>query len=301
MKKLSALLLILLSAAQLYAQSVAQQKSDAEIGFSGNIKWDAANIDVRISVDLAKAGVKLPAGRTYGETLLKDAYLNKTRPFLLSLQYDSSTILGDLVDKGELTLAQIDSFMLSAVSKAPSLSPDMRRIISSHTISLLKISSSLLRHTRSSPITRILNPVSTARYTGIVIIAVDELPVYGMKSKTLAVPCLFPKIWDSEMNLIYERNMLEINNTAMVTYSTADNIFKTDNPSGLSKELQKVVGDKPLRVFASGVFGSKPTDIIIDRNDAITIISSEENRRLLSQGRVVFILDNAVLENKIEN
>jgi len=296
MKKLSALLLILLSAAQLYAQ----QKSEAEIGFSGIIKWDAANIDVQVSVDLAAAGVKLPAGRTYGESLLRDAYLTKTRPFILSLQYDSSTILGDLVDKGELTLVQIDSFISSAVSKAPSLSPDMRRIISSHTISLLKISSSLLRHTRTSPITRVLNPVSTAQYTGIVIIAADELPVYGMKSKTLAVPCLFPKIWDSEMNLIYERNMLEINNTAMVTYSIADNIFKRDNPSGLSKELQEVVGNKPLRIFASGVFGSKPTDIIIDRNDAITIISSEENRRLLSQGRVVFILDNAVLESKIQ-
>jgi len=311
MKKLSALLIILLSAAQLYAQNAtefpaqnaaqlpAQQKSDVEIGFSGIVKWDAANINVQVSVDLAKAGVKLPAGRTYGESLLRDAYLNKTRPFLLSLQYDSSSVLGDLVDKGELTLAQIDTYMLNAVSKAPSLSPDMRHIISSHTISLFRISSSLLRHTRPSPITRILNPVSTTQYTGIVIIAVDELPVYGMKSKTIAVPCLFPKIWDSEMNLIYERNMLEINNTAMVTYSIADNIFKKDNPSGLSKELQEVVGDKPLRIFASGVFGSKPTDIIIDRNDAITIISSEENRRLLSQGRVVFILDNSVLESKI--
>ena len=296
MKKLSALLLILLSAVQLYAQ----QKSDVEIGFSGIVKWDAANIDVQISLDLMAAGLKLPAGRTYGEALLKDAYLNKTRSFLLSLQYDSSSTLGDLVDRGELTLAQIDSFALSAVSKASSLSPDMRRIISSHVLSLSKISSSLFRHTRPSPITRILNPVSTAQYTGIIIIALDELPVHSMKSKTLAVPCLFPKIWDSEMNLIYERNMLEISNSKMVTYSLSDNIFMKDNPSGLSKELREIAGEKPLRIFASGVFGSKPTDIIIDRNDALLIISSEENRRLLSQGRVVFILDDTVLESKMQ-
>ena len=294
MKKVPILLILFLIAANTFAQN-----NNTQVDFSGTARWDSAFIDAQISLDLATAGVKLPAGRTYGEILLNDAYLNKMCPFLLTLQYDSSSVLGDLVDRGELTLAQIDGFALSAVSKAPSLSPDMRRIISTHTISLSKIRSSLLRHTRPSPITRILNPVSTAQYTGIIIIAAEELPVHGMKSKTLAVPCLFPKIWDSEMNLIYERNMLETGIASMVTYSSADNIFKKDDPSGLSRELREVVGDKPLRVFASGVFGSKPTDIIIDRSDALSIISSEENRRLLSQGRVVFIMDDAVLESKI--
>jgi hypothetical protein len=296
MRKLSFfLILIFLTAAGVFSQ----EKNGEKVEISGSVKWDLALINAQVSLDLKTSDVKLPAGRTYGEALLKDAYLIKTRPFLLTLQYDSSSTLGDLVERGELTLADIDAFALSAISKAPSLSPDMRRITSSHTISLLQISNATLRHSRPSPVSRILNPVSSAQYTGIIIIATEELPVHGMKSKTYAVPCIFPKIWDSEMNLIFERNMLEINNTAMVCYSSADNIFKRDNPSGLTKDLQHIVGEKPLRIFALGVFGSKPTDLIIDRNDALIIISSEENRRLLSQGRVVFIMDDAVLENKI--
>jgi len=295
MKKLSVFLFILFIAAGVFAQP-----NKVNIDFLGSVKWDSAVINAQISMDLAAAGVKLPAGRTYGEALLKEAYLSKMRSFLLSLQYDSSSVLGDLVERGELSLGEVDAFVLGAVSKAPSLSPDMRKITSLHSIPFSKINSSLLRHSRPSPVTRILNPVSSSQYTGIIIIFTEELQIHGMKSKTLAVPCLFPKIWDSEMNLIYERSMLETGNTSMVCYSSADNIFIKDTPSGLSKELQNVVGDKPLRIFASGVFGTKPTDPIINRNDALIIIASEENRRLLSQGRVVFIMDNSVLESKFE-
>jgi hypothetical protein len=116
-----------------------------------------------------------------------------------------------------------------------------------------------------------------------------------MNSAAMPVPCLFPKIWDTEMNLIYDRNMLEPQfEGTIVRYTTAQNIFQK-NPSGLSEELQKVVGDRPLRIFAQGVFGIKPTDLIIERSDAMTIISSEENRRLLSQGKVVFVFDESVL------
>jgi hypothetical protein len=95
------------------------------------------------------------------------------------------------------------------------------------------------------------------------------------------------------MNLIYERSMLEIGNVNMVRYAPPQSIFQR-NPSGLSAELQQVVGDRPLRIFARGVFGINPTDLIIDRSDALLIIS-EENRRLLSEGRVVIVLDESVL------
>jgi hypothetical protein len=97
------------------------------------------------------------------------------------------------------------------------------------------------------------------------------------------------------MNLIYEKTMLETKDKAMVLYSTPSNIFQ-NNPSGLSAELSGLVGNRPLRVFARGVFGVNPTDLIIDREDALLIISREENRRLLSEGRVAVILDESTLK-----
>jgi hypothetical protein len=287
MKKLILLNLIFFSVMAVFVQ--------AQAGISGSVEWDTLRIDAVVSLNLAQAELKLPSGRTQGEYLLNSSYLSLIQPCLFRLQVDSSSTIADLVNSNELSLTQAETIANGVNLTAPSFSTDMKNITTSVSIPLSDISAALLRHSRASPVLRTLNPVSSARYTGIIIIALDELPVYGMKKTAMPVPCLFPKIWDSEMNLIYERNMLEPQfESTMVRYSAAQNIFQ-NNPSGLSAELQEIVGDRPLRIFARGVFGIKPTDIIIERSDALLIISSEENRRLLSQGKVVFILDESVL------
>jgi len=272
------------------------QNTDAKMEITGSIDWQTMRFYAELTLDLQSAGIKLPSGRIRAETLLSDYYLNMIHPPLIGLQVDSSNTISDLLIKKELSPVEIETLALKVNSIAPALSNDMRKITTSHSLSLTNVISSLLRHTRPSPIIRTLNPITTARYTGIIIIASDDLPIYSMKSSTLAIPCLFPKVWDTEMNLIYERNMLEINNTAMVRYSSSQNILQ-NTPSGLTPELQAVVGERPLRIFARGVFGVKPTDLIIDRSDALLIISSEENKRLLSQGRVVFVLNDSVLQS----
>ena len=290
MKKLIISTLIFFSVMAVFGQEKA--------GISGSVEWDTLRINAAVSLNMAQAGLKIPAGRNQGESLLTSNYLRLIEPCIFGLQVDSSTTIEDLVKSGELTFSQIETISRKAISTPPALSPDMKNITTSVIIPISYISSMLLSHKRASPVLKTLIPVSTARHTGIVIIALDELPIYGMNSAAMPVPCLFPKIWDTEMNLIYDRNMLEPQfEGTIVRYTTAQNIFQK-NPSGLSEELQKVVGDRPLRIFAQGVFGINPTDLIIERSDALSIISSEENRRLLSQGKVVFVFDESVLSYK---
>jgi len=289
MRRLTAVLLIFIA-----ANVFGQEKTNV----SGTVEWDTMQVNARFTLNLAAAGLRLPAGRTQAETLLASGFFDLIQPHIYSLQVDSSSTIADLIARGELNYADIESFLLTVSSIAPALSPDMRNITASHNIPLTNLSLSLLRHNRPSPVTRTLSNVSAAQYTGIIIIAVDSLPVHGMRSSALPVPCMFPKIWDSEMNLIYERSMFDYRSSSgyapMARYSSLSNIFM-DNPSGLSGEIKEIVGERPLRIFARGVFGIKPTDLIIDRNDSLLIISSEENRRLLTQGRVVFIMDESVL------
>ena len=274
--------------------SVSSVFTQTRIGISGTVDWETKQINASVLLDLASAGIRLPSGRTQGESLLSSSFLSLVRPSILNLQVDSSSTIADLIGRGEYSLQDVEALALGASNIPPALSPDMLNMSSSHTISLSGLSSSLLRHSYPTPVPRTLNPISAAGYTGIIIIAESSLPVHGMRSTAKAVPCLFPKIWDSEMNLIYERSMLASRNTGAVHYASQQNIF-ADNPTGLSPELRAVVGDRPLRIFATGVFGINPTDLIIDRNDALLIISTEENRRLLTEGKVAFILDEAVL------
>ncbi|MDR1869517.1 MAG: polymerase [Treponema sp.] len=271
--------------------------ADAKIGINGAVEWDTMRIKAVISLDLASAGIKIPSGRIQGESLLLSNYLSLILPSILELQVDSSSTISDLINRGEFNLSEVEAIALKAQSIPPALSPELKNMSVSYNMNISGISSAFIRHRRPSPIMRTLNPVSAARYTGIVIIASDELPIHGMKSKAMPVPCLFPKIWDSEMNLIYERNMLEAESASMVSYAPLNSIFQK-NPSGLSAELIAAVGERPLRIFANGVFGSTPTDLVIDRNDAMLIISSEENRRLLTEGRVVILLNDSVLRSE---
>jgi len=289
MNRITALLLVFFAAAGVFA--------DTKIEITGLVEWDTMEIKASVSLDLASAGVRLPGGRSQAEVLLSEGYLRLIRPGILELQVDSSSTIADLINRGEFSLTEVEGLALTARSLPPALSHDMLKMSASYTVSISGVSAAFLRHSRSAPIARTLNPVSTARYTGIIIIAPESLPIYGMRSEALAIPCLFPKVWDSEMNLIYERNMLQPGISTMVRYSPPAGIFQ-NNPSGLSPELRAVVGDRPLRIFASGVFGIKPTDLIIDRSDALLIISSDENRRLLSEGKVAVILNESVLRSE---
>jgi hypothetical protein len=262
------------------------------ISMNGALDWKKMEIEAVISLDLASANIKLPAGRTLGEALLSSEYLKFIMPGILELQVDSSSTLSDLAERGEFSFIEAEGIALNARSTSPFLTADLLRLSSSYTIGLEDVSAKLIRHSRPAEIRRLLNPVSAPAYTGIIIIADSPLPVHGMKSSALVVPCLFPKIWDTNMNLIYERNMLEGGRKAMVRYAPVRGIFD-EGPTGLSEEITALVGPRPMRIIARGLYGINPTDPVIDAQDALAIISTEENRRLLREGRVLIILNDS--------
>ncbi|MDR2434488.1 MAG: polymerase [Treponema sp.] len=268
------------------------------VSMSGIVEWDRMKISASLSLELAPAGIRLPAARTRGEALIGDEYLRLIRPGILGLLADSSSTVADLIGRGEWSLAEAENLALTAGSVPPAMTPDLRYLSASYTLGIDRLSAALFRHTRPAETLRTLSPVAAPAYTGIIIIASEDLPIHGRRASAKTVPCLFPKIWDTDMNLIFERGMLEPAAAIMAHYASARDIF-ADSPSGLSAEAASLVGERPLRIFARGVFGINPTDPIIDREDALLIISREENRRLLREGRVLIVLDDSVLKHPL--
>ncbi|MDR2402615.1 MAG: polymerase [Spirochaetaceae bacterium] len=274
---------------------------ESPVALSGTLEWDRMELNAAVILNLAPAGIRLPAGRSRAEELIDTEYPALIRSHILSILTDSSSTLEDLMERGEFSLRNAGSIALSAGRVPPTVSADLATLSASYTIDLTNISALLIRHSHAMDIRRPLIPVPAATYTGIIIIAYEELPVHGRNSSALPVPCLFPKVWDTDMNLIYERNMLNPDNTAqktMVRYVSPEDIFRS-NPSGLSPELGALVGANPLRILARGVFGIHPTDPIIDRDDALVILSSESNRQLLREGRVAIALNPGTLKRPL--
>jgi len=263
------------------------------------IDWEKAEITVDVRLDLQAAGVRLPSGRLRGEELLVREYPRILRSLLLGIPVDSSGALSAAIAAGEYSFAALDDLSLEAQKTVPALSGDLRFMEARYTLSLDALTTALITHRKAAELPRLLSPVPAEDYTSIIVIAAGSLPVHGRRVSAFPVPCLFPKIWDSDMNLIYERNLGRPDNKSrVVRYVTEDEIYRP-TPSGLEGSLAEFAGERPFRVIARGVFGALPTDLIIDREDALEILSSPTNRRLLRDHKVIFVLPGDVLRDDL--
>ena len=278
------------------------QKNDIRFDSSCSIDWVRGKLDTQASFDLAQAGIKLPTGRYTAEETLSEAYPLLLRSYLLSIKADSNSTIKDLVEQREISFEDLDILCQEDGKITPNLSADLRRMTGKFSIPMGKISALLVRQKRPVEAEKPLIPVLTADYTGIIIVADKVLPVHGRNAQVLLEPCLFPRIWDTNMNLVYERNMVnpdKLRETLMVSYAVSESVFRP-TPSGLEGELAALVGPNPLRILAREVFGIYPTDPVIDREDALKILSTENNRHLLREGRVVLVLDEGVLQMAVQ-
>jgi hypothetical protein len=288
MMKSAALCAFVVFVSAMYAQTGA---------ISGIVEWDRMELSVVVSVNLGEAGLKLPVGRSRAEALLDDEYPALVRPVIMGLQADSSSTLGDLIGRGELSLEDADNLAFQALRIPPALSGDLSSISARYSLSLHTVGAALKKNGRLQDPPRPLVSAKVQDYTGIIIIADESLPVHGRNAAALLRPCLFPKIRDNGMGLVYERNMTD-SETGMVCYVSRESIL-AKSPSGLDEKLLSRVGANPLRIMARGLFGETPTDPVIDSEDARIILSSEANRRLLREGRVAMVLDRSALKTSL--
>jgi hypothetical protein len=269
-----------------------------QIAVSGAVDWKKMEMTVNLALGLSSMPeLRLPGARARAEDIFSVEFTGLARPFILALPVDSSTSVGDLVTQGNFPFLGPEIFAGNAVRDQTIFTPDFSVLSTAYTLDLTILSSQLIPHNQPLELPRIIAPRPAASYSGIIIIALGELPVHGKKTGAQAAACLFPRIWDSQMNLVYERNILdpENSNKILARYASEADIFQ-DNPSGLSPEIIALVGENPLKLLAQGVFGVRPTDPIIDREDALIILSSETNRRLLREGKVVIILGEDALK-----
>jgi hypothetical protein len=274
---------------------------EAAVSLEGVLEWDRLEMSVRVILDLAGTGIRLPAGRGRAEALLADAFPALIEPALLGVQVDSSSTIEDMIHRGELSLQDLDAFSALSRRVPPVLTPDLGSLWARYTLNLAGLGSAFIRHTRPRTAVPPLIPVPAREYTGIIIIADERLPVHGQSTAARLEPCLFPKVWDSDMNLVFDRNMIDPavgKERGLVRYVSRDRITRA-TPTALDEDLEALVGDDPLRIIARGIFGLVPTDPIIHREDALIIQANESNLGLLRAGRVVLVVDRGLLRRDI--
>ena len=246
------------------------------------LNWNVQNIQSVISLDTKKRGIQLPTGRNAAlqmlemetPTLLKDSYF--------SIIVNSSEKLGNSVERGDISLSDLNRILDQGKKTPPYFSFDLKEISMSHTVSLTQIGSLFIKHQNAFIPKTPLETVPSREFTGILIDARGNLDVHGEYVQSPLVPCLFPRIWSADMETVYEKNMVNSSiakQKGIVLYTAS-----------LDEKLYRDrIGTDPLRLTARKIFGENRTDPVIAVADYLKIMSVPENKELLRQGNVVII------------
>lgn len=251
--------------------------------------WATGRVDSRISLDVEKMGLSLPSAKTTSYQLIKRYMPSLLKNAYLSIVMDSSHRLGDYLARGEIDLNDLNAIMDLSEQKSPIFSQDLRSVILYHSVATRDIAKFFVKHeVPRLPQGKAVSSVGKS-YTGILIDARGKLPIHGEYVNDELVPCIFPKVWNTNMDLLYEKNMVCPENLMkrnIVVYSdTLDESSYSD-----------IIGVEPLRIIARGIFGQNRTDPIISVQDSAKLLSRKENLRLLEEGRVVVLCNKELLK-----
>ncbi len=255
-----------------------------EIQFTSRIDWRENTFIIEAQIDLSKQDSFIPLARSQSEQLVEQRLPITFRQTLAALVVDSYYTAGEMAaDSPELVRA-INNLTYKNTKTFSHISNDLQRFSVTYSYRFYPdIIDIFTFHQRPYNPPRVLSYVPTTAFTGIVIYMMDNFPVHGEQgTKTELQPCLFPKIYDEQMNLIYEKGMVDpdiLREWGMVAYTDTLDI---------SRFIERV-GDSPLRILGRGIFGKNHSDIIIDTETARKILFHPENRKLLTEGKVLVI------------
>jgi len=247
---------------------------DAVLSSTSLIDWTKDLFTSTVNLDVARAGIKMPSGKNSAVNQITTELPTLIKDPLLSLYVDSETLLGDLVLSEVLTLEKITGIIDQGKRTPGVFANGGSQLQTIHTINVKELSSLLIQHRYPYANPKPIEEIASRSYTGIIIDARGTYPVHGEFTKDEIYPCFFPKIWDSEMNLIYERNMgdpdLEKKQGLLYYHWSDDENYYRDR-----------IGIDPLHISARKVYGRLRTDPVISREDALKILTVPENLELL--------------------
>ena len=267
-------------------------EEDATMAARSRIDWSKKAFTSDVSLDIVKAGIPMPSGKSSAVNKIQMELPILVKDTLLSIYADDTRTLADLVLEGTLTLDELTRIIDNSHHTPASFENGGTRLQTEHNIKLQEIGSLLVKHhtpyTQRKPIQRI----ASRAYSGIIIDARGVLPVQGEFVSSEVQPCLFPKIWDEDMTLVYERNMVDpatAKEKGIVSYAADKTVHI----------YEESVGKDPLWITAKKVYGVYRCDPVISHDDYLRITTVAENLKLLQEGKVLILLGKDQLAHRV--
>lgn len=276
----------------LFSLLISSTAAAQSISSISEIDWTTKTFVSTITMDTVKEGIKMPSGKKTATMKIKTKTPELIQRPLLTLFVNNRDTLGDEVVKNSITLDQIAEIIEEGDTTPEIFSHDTKELKTSNKMNVDAISSRLIRHKTGYKPEEPIDLVPSRPYSGIIIDARGAKPVHGEYVESETYPSFFPTVWDEEMNIIYEKNM--VNPEAALKKGTVTYHYSDD-----FSLYEDVVGYDPMYIRAVQVYGRNRTDPLIRRSDALKILTVPENVKLLNEGKVVVLLDKKNLIYKV--
>ena len=272
--------------------SASVSEENSIMSSSCSINWTKDLFNSEVSLDVQKANISLPSGKSTAVNRIQMELPSLIKDPLLSIYVDDTETLGSMVLKGSLTLEQLTKIISNGKQTPAYFAPNGKDLLTSHSIKLQELGALFVKHHTPYTLKAPIESIASRSYSGIIIDARGTLPVQGEFTSSEVEPCLFPKIYNDEMSLLYERNMVDptIAKEKSIVFYGCD-IDK--------KSYEDKVGRDPLWITAKKIYGVNRCDPVISKNDYLKITSVPANIELLKQGKIVILLDKEQLTHKV--
>ncbi|MFW6231496.1 MAG: hypothetical protein ACOC37_00435 [Spirochaetota bacterium] len=257
---------------------------------SVDVDWATHELRVTVERRVSAIGAQGPAAISETQRSIRRDATELIVDALADLPFDSYHTVESLVTEQEGLIGGLESAARSARAVEATSSPDLKSARVTFVVDLYAdLASRLVDRDRAARIDPILGWVATTEYSGIIVYAADDLPVFGTGTTARLEPALLPGIH-------YLRTPQELLYRLVESENIEPEVLATRGPAAYTDDIQATgladrIGSNPLRILAIGSFGRRPSDIVISERDATKILGSPHNASLLAQGRVVIVVD----------
>lgn len=281
MKKIKLLFFFL---ATIFISNIFSQNQIGPV-FKYSIDWEKAEVTISLTKETTAQELS-PISPYITQKEIESILPSYIKLAIEKIQINSLKTISDLlVTEPQLNLHVLD-LSDKIDNKVISYSHDLKSLTIYVKLKLFPFIAELLtKHHAAEELPKRLGWVAADSFSGLVIDARDTLPVYGTAKKAVLKPAIFPRILNDRGETILSSEMLT--SDTLTKWGIAAYTASYDEKPFLSR-----IGQNPLRIKASAIFGKNHTDVVIPEEAVKLLLGKEENRKLLREGRILIICDS---------
>ncbi|MFP4408088.1 MAG: hypothetical protein ACLFPW_06160 [Spirochaetaceae bacterium] len=261
----------------------AQEAEGPTIEWSSSLDWSKGVLELTAVAPIEREGPNAPAAAHRAEEEIASELSSALVDALITLRIDSRRTIAEELREDSGLYDRLTALAEVATRKTTRPNRSLSSLEVTYALDLFpEVPRLLLEEDRPLPFPRILGWVASGSYTGVLIYAADPLPLHGTERTTTIEPALFPEIYDEAMGEVLTRQQLDPKLVARWGVAAYTDSLE------LSAFADRI-GEHPKRIVARRLFGVTPTDLVISTRDARELLASENNRRLLREGRILIV------------